>query len=179
MLNRSDSTRRALTILATLAISAGAVACGSATDGNGGGSDTTGDEAALSKQDYLKEVNAVQTEFATDAAKLNLASPSSAKQFGNALGELEDLIERLRKSLDQMAAPEAVLDEQNSLVRILGDYGDTIGEQQGALTSGDSERAQAAAKKVGKASTEFSQEFDATIKQINENLGLKSSGTSQ
>lgn len=179
MLTRSNCTRRALTILTALAISAGTVACGSATDGNGGGSDTSGDEAALSKQDYLKQVNSVQTEFATDAAKLNLANPASAKQFGNSLGDLEQLIERLRKSLDQMAAPEAVITEQDSLVRILGDYGDTIGEQKGALTSGNSERAQAAAKQVGKASTEFSQQFDATIKQINENLGLKPASANQ
>jgi len=177
MLNRPDRTRRALTILAALAISAGAVACGSATDGNGGGSDTSGDEAALGKQEYLEQVNAAQTEFATDAAKLNLADPGSAKQFGNSLGDLDGLIETLRTSLDQMAAPEAVTTEQDDLVRILGDYGDTIGEQKGALTSGNPERATAAAQKVGKASTEFSQQFDATIKQINQNLGLKASSS--
>jgi hypothetical protein len=175
MLNRSDSARRATTILATLAIAAGAVACGSATDGNAGGSDTSGDEAALSKHGYLKEVNAAQTEFATDAAKLNLANPSSAKQFGNSLGDLDALIQRLRKSLDQMAEPEAVTTEQNALVRVLGDYGNAIGEQKDALTSGDPERAKAAAQKVGKASTEFSRQFDASIEQINQNLGLKTS----
>ena len=175
MLNSSDWTRRVPTILAALAISAGAAACGSATDGNGGGSDTSGDEAALSKQEYLKQVNAAQTEFATDAAKLNLADPGSAKQFGDSLGDLDGLIERLRRSLDQMPEPEAVTGEQNTLVRILGDYGDAIADQKDALTSGDPERAKAAAQKVGKASTEFSQEFDATIEQINQNLGLKTS----
>jgi len=173
MLNRSDSSRRALTILAALAISVGAAACGSATDGNAGGSDTSGDEAALSKQEYLKQVNAAQTEFATDAAKLNLADPGSAKQFGNSLGDLEGMIETLRKSLDQMDEPEAVTTEQETLVRILGDYRNTIGEQKGALTSGNPEQAKAAAQQVGKASTEFSKQFDATIKQINQNLGLK------
>ena len=179
MLNRPDRTRRTVTILAALAISAGTVACGSATDGNAGGSDTTGDEAALSKQEYLKQVNEVQTEFATDAAKLNLANPSSAKQFGNSLGELEGLIEQLRTSLDQMDEPEAVTTEQESLVRILGDYRDAIAEQKDALTSGDPERAKAAAQDVGKASTEFSEQFDAAIKQINQNLGLKTPAPSQ
>jgi murein L,D-transpeptidase YcbB/YkuD len=169
---------RATAILAALAISAGAVACGSATDGNGGGDDTTGDEAALSKQEYLQQVNAAQTDFASDAAKLNLANPSSAKQFGNSLGELDDLIERLRQRLDQMDEPEAVTTEQNALVRLLGDYGNAIRQQQGALTSGNPERARAAAQRVGKASTDFSTEFDATIKQVNRNLGLKTEGGS-
>jgi hypothetical protein len=179
MLNRSDSTRRALSILAALAISAGAVACGSATDGNAGGDDTSGDATALSKQEYLEQVNAAQTEFATDAAKLNLADPGSAKQFGNSLGDLDGLIEQLRTSLDQMPEPEAVATEQDDLVRILGDYGDAIREQKGALTSGNPEQAKAAAQQVGKASTEFSKQFDATIKQINQNLGLKSPSPDQ
>jgi hypothetical protein len=173
MLNRSDSIRRTVTVLAALAISFGAAACGSATDDNAGGSDTTGNEEALSKQDYLKEVNAAQAAFVTDAGKLNLSNPDSPKQFGTTLGELEVLIDRLRERLAQVAEPAAVSAEQDTLVQELGAYGNAIRQQQGALTSGNAERAQAAAKKVGAASTTFSQEFDAAIKQINQNLGLK------
>jgi len=169
-LRRRAAARRAVSILAAFAVSAGAAACGSA---DGGGGDTSGDEQALSQEEYLKEVNAAQTEFASDAAKLNLADPSSARQFGNSLGDLEKLIETLRTRLDQVAEPEAVTTEQDTLVRELGDYGDAIRQQKDALTSGDPERAAAAARKVGRASTEFSRDFDATIEQINENLGLE------
>lgn len=171
----STNSRRAIALLAALAISAGAVACGSSDDDNGGsGSDTSAQEP-LSKDAYLKQVNAAQTQFANDAAKLNLANPSSAKDFGKSLGELKGLIDTLRKRLDDIVPPEDVTAEQDELVKQLTTYGTVIQQQKGALTSGDAQKAAAAAQKVGKASTTFSQEFDATIQQINDNLGLETS----
>jgi hypothetical protein len=172
----STRTQRAVAILASLAISASIGACGSSDDDNGGsnGSDTSAQEP-LSKDAYLKQVNVAQTKFATGAAKLNLANPSSAKDFGNSLGELNGLIDTLRKRLAAMAPPEAVTTEQDELVQQLSDYGDVIQQQKGALTSGNPQKAAAAAQKVGKASTDFSQDFDATIRQINDNLDLETS----
>lgn len=174
----STLTQRAVAILAALAISAGVAACGSSDDNNGGsnGSDTSAQEP-LSKDAYLKQVNAAQTEFASDAAKLNLANPSSAKDFGNSLGNLNGLIDTLRKRLDAIVPPEAVTAEQDALVQQLRDYGEAIEQQKGALTSGNAQKAAVAAQKVGKASTDFSQEFDATINKINDNLGLETSTT--
>jgi len=162
-----------------MAISVSVSACGSNDDDNGGsnGSATTAQEP-LSKDAYLKQVNAAQTEFATDASKLNLANPSSAKDFGNSLGSLEGLIDTLRQQLAQITPPEDVATQHDDLVRQLGDYGDVIADQKGALTSGNPEQAKAAAQKVGKASTDFSHEFDATIAQVNENLGLETDTTS-
>ncbi len=173
----STLIQRAIAILATLAISAGAVACGSSDDNdNSNGSDTSAQEP-LSKDAYLKQVNAAQTQFANDAAKLNLANPSSAKDFGDSLGELNGLIDTLRKQLDDIVPPDEVTTEQDELVKQLTTYGTVIKQQKGALTSGNAQKAAAAAQKVGKASTDFSQEFDATINQINDNLGLESSTT--
>lgn len=172
----STRTRRAVAVLAALTISASLGACGSSDDDNSGsnGSGTSAQEP-LSKDAYLEQVNAAQTKFATDAAKLNLANPSSAKDFGNSLGSLNGLIDTLRKRLATMAPPDAVTAEQDELVEQLSDYGDVIQRQKGALTSGNPQKAAAAAQKVGKASTDFSQDFDATIKQINDNLGLETS----
>lgn len=174
----STRTQRAIAIFAALTISVSVGACGSGDDDNGGsnGSDTSAQEP-LSKDAYLKQVNAAQTTFATDAAKLNLANPSSAKDFGNSLGELNGLIDTLRKRLDTMVPPDAVTTEQDELVQQLTDYGTVIKQQKGALTSGNPQKAAAAAQKVGKASTDFSQSFDATISQINDNLGLETSTT--
>lgn len=167
--------RRAAAVLAALALAAGAAACGSSDDGGDSGGSDTAAQQPLSKDAYLKQVNAAQSRFAADAAKLDLANPSSAKDFGQSLGKLEILIDTLRKRLDAIVAPEAVTTEQDELVAQLRTYGSTISKQQGALTSGDPEKAKAAAQKVGKASTDFSQQFDATIKQINDNLGLETS----
>lgn len=169
--------RRAIAILATLAISAGAVACGSDDDNGGSNDSDTSAQEPLSKDAYLKQVNAAQTQFANDAAKLDLANPSSAKDFGNSLGELNGLIDTLRNRLDDIVPPDEVTAEQDELVKQLTTYGTVIKQQKGALTSGDAQKAAAAAQKVGKASTDFSQEFDATINKINDNLGLETSTT--
>ena len=172
----SKRTQRAVAVLAALVISAGFAACGSSDDDNGGSSgSSTSAREPLSKDAYLEQVNAAQTKFATDAAKLNLANPSSAKDFGNSLGALNGLIDTLRKRLAGIAPPDAVTTEQDELVQQLRDYGTVIEQQKGALTSGNPQKAAAAAQKVGKASTDFSQDFDATIKQINDNLGLEPS----
>ncbi|HYI79339.1 MAG TPA: hypothetical protein VEW67_00575 [Thermoleophilaceae bacterium] len=172
----STRTQRAVAILAALTISASVGACGSGDDDNGGSSgSSTSAQEPLSKDAYLKQVNAAQTKFATNAAKLNLADPSSAKDFGNSLGELKGLIDTLRKQLDDIVPPDAVTTEQDELVKQLTTYGAVIQQQKGALTSGNPQKAAAAAQRVGKASTDFSQDFDATIKQINDNLGLETS----
>lgn len=172
----SKRNQRAVAVLAALAISAGFAACGSG-DGDNGGSDgsNTSAQEPLGKEAYLEQVNAAQTKFATDAARLNLANPSSAKDFGNSLGELNGLIDTLRKRLAAIPPPDAVTTEQDELVQQLSDYGAVIERQKGALTSGNAQKAAAAAQKVGKASTDFSQDFDATIRQINDNLGLETS----
>jgi hypothetical protein len=174
----STRTQQAVAILAALAISAGLAACGSSDDDNGGnGGPSTNAQEPLSKDAYLEQVNAAQTAFASKAAKLNLANPSSAKDFGNSLGNLNGLIDTLRKRLDDIVPPDAVTTEQDALVQQLRDYGDAIERQKGALTSGNPQKAAVAAQKVGKASTDFSQEFDATINKINDDLGLESSTT--
>jgi hypothetical protein len=169
--------RRAAALLAALAVSGGIAACGGGDDADGGGSggSDSAESEPLDTDAYLEQVNGAQTDFATEAAKLNLANPASAKAFGNSLGELNGLIETLRKRLAAIEPPEDVASEHDALVRELGDYGDVIVAEQDALTSGDPEKARAAALKVGEASTEFSQQFDATIKQINDNLGLETS----
>jgi hypothetical protein len=171
----SNHSHRALAILAALAISTGAVACGGGDDdgGGSGGAATAGEQEPLSEEAYLKQVNAAQTDFAADAAKLDLANPTSAKDFGRSLGSLEGLIDTLRTRLAEMAPPDEVGEQQDELVEQLRAYGDVIEREKGALTSGDPQKAKAAAQKVGKASTTFSQEFDATIEQVNANLGLE------
>ncbi len=173
------SSKRTLALLAALTISVGAVACSSDDDGGSGGADAS-EQEPLDTNAYLEQVNEAQTEFVGEAAKLNLANPASAKAFGNSLGQLTGLIDTLREQLAQIPPPEDVTTEHDELVEELGDYRQVIDDERGALMSENPEKAQTAARVVGTASTDFSQEFDATIKQINDNLGLESStGPSQ
>jgi cytochrome c556 len=162
-----------LVALAALVLALGAAACGSSDDGDGSSGADTARQEPLDENAYLKQVNAAQTDFAGDAAKLNLADPSSPESFAKSLDRLGGLVETLRRRLDDIAAPEAVSAEQDELVQQLRDYGAAVEREKGDLSSGDPDKVRAAAQAIGKASTTFSQEFDATIRQINDNLGLE------
>jgi cytochrome c556 len=164
--------RGALVLVVAFALALGATACGS-DDGDGGPSADTAQQEPLGKDAYLKQVNAAQSDFAADAAKLNLANPSSPKGFAKSLDQLGGLVDTLRRRLADIAPPEAVTAEQDELVQQLRDYGAAVKREKGDLSSGDPEKVKAAAEAIGKASTTFSQDFDATIRQINDNLGLE------
>ncbi len=164
---------RTLLVLLALILALGASACGS-DDGDSNGSGTSADtseQKPLDEDTYLEQVNDAQTDFASDAAKLNLANPSSPKGFAKSLNQLGGLVDTLRRRLDDIAAPAAVTAEQDELVRQLRDYGAVVKREKGDLSSGDPAKVKAAAQAIGKASTTFSQDFDVTIRQINDDLG--------
>lgn len=160
---------RGLALLVALVLAIGAVACGSGDD-SGGGSGGSNASEPLSKSDYLEQVNEAQTDFATDAGKLNLANPSSPGGFKKSLDQLVVLIDDLETELDDIQPPDEVDAEHDRLVAGLSDYGDTIEAQKDGLSSGDRQQVVSAAQKIGTASTTFSRSFDGTIDEINSNL---------
>lgn len=166
--------RALLALLAAALLAFGAAACGSDDDGGNGGSSSdaadTSESEPLSKDDYLKEVNTAQTDFATEAGKLNLANPSSPKGFKKSLDQLVGLIDKLTERLDAVEPPESVASQHDDLVSQLTAYGDAIEEEKGGLTSGEQKEVVDAAGKIQKASTTFSTDFSATINEINKRL---------
>jgi hypothetical protein len=167
--------RALLALLAAALLAFGAAACGSDDDGGssgGGGSDAadTSESEPLSKNDYLKEVNTAQTDFAGEAGKLNLANPSSPKGFKKSLDQLVGLIDKLTERLDAVEPPETVASQHDDLVSQLTAYGDAIEEEKGGLTSGNNKEVADAAGKIQKASTTFSTDFSATINEVNKRL---------
>jgi hypothetical protein len=159
----------ALALAAALLMSLGTVACGSDDGGDNGGGSTAAAEP-LSESEYLKQVNDAQTDFATAAAKLNLANPSSPKDFKSSLDELVGLIDTLTERLDEIEPPEQVAAEHARLSASLRTYQDVLEQQKGALGSDDDKQVVAAAAKIGAASKLFSKRFAATIDQLTETL---------
>jgi hypothetical protein len=162
--------RALLALLAAVVLALGAAACGSDNSGSGNGGDEAAEAEPLSKDDYLKEVNKAQTDFASRAAKLNLANPSSPKGFKKSLDKLVGLIDTLTERLDDVEPPESVSSLHDELIAQLTDYGDVIEEEKGGLSSGERREVVDAATKIGKASKTFSTDFSATINQINKRL---------
>jgi hypothetical protein len=165
--------RTLLALLATALLAFGAAACGSDDDsGNGGGGNAadTSESEPLSNDEYLEEVNKAQTDFATQAGKLNLANPSSPKGFKKSLDRLVGLIDTLTQRLDAIEPPESVASQHDDLVGQLNRYGNVIEREKGDLASGDQQKVVNAAKEIQEASTTFSTDFSATITEINKRL---------
>jgi hypothetical protein len=166
----ADLPRAALAIVAALAIAFGAVACGSEDDSGGGGASGAAEQEPLNENDYLERVNDAQTDFAADAAKLDLANPSSPQGFKRSLDSLVGLIDTLIDRLEKVAPPEQVGTEHDDLTQTLSDYRAVLVEEKDGLSSEDRRKVVAAAKEIGTASRAFSRDFDAVIADVNENL---------
>lgn len=167
-------SRKLAALLAAAALSVTFAACGS--DDEESSSDEpaatqTEQAEALSPDDYIKTVNEVQSEFASEAGKLNLANPSGPADFKKSLDELLVLLDTLVEDLDAADPPEEVSAEHEELVGTLRDYGDLVESNKQGLVSKDRAKIRASATKIGEGSTEFSQAFDAKIKEINDKLG--------
>lgn len=167
-----------LALLAVLAIAFGATACGSDDGGDSdSGGTTTTEQEPLSKEDYLDQVNEAQTEYVAEVSKLNLANPSGPKDFAKSLDKVSGLTDTLEQQFADIVPPEDVTAEHEQLTQTLSDYNTVIKQQLDNLTSGDPQKVAEAAKKIGAASTTFSEDFDTTIDQINENLGLETNSS--
>jgi hypothetical protein len=180
-----------LSLLAALTLALGLVACGGDDDDGGGSSgggtetqaqtqpETTADtetEAGTSesgsaeRQEYLEAINGAQREFASGAQELNLSRPDSPAAFKRSLDKFVGLVETLIGDLQDVTPPEAVASEHDELITALEDYNDVLQKEKGGLTSGSNAKVRESAQAIGTASTQFSQTFDATIQQINQNL---------
>lgn len=165
-------------LLAVLVVSLGLVACGGDDDeqssGSGGGDNTEqsdgGGGDALSKNEYLTQVNEAQTEFASESQKLDLANPEGPKDFQKKLEGLIPLVNDLITQLDEIEPPEQVTAEHDKLVSQLEDYKKVLEENIEGLGGGDQDEVREAAAAIGQASSKFSTTFDATIKDINAKL---------
>jgi hypothetical protein len=168
------SLRALLALLAAAVLALGAAACGSDDDsGAGGGSGDaaeSSDSEPLSKPEYEQQLNKAQTDFAAKAGKLDLANPSSPKDFKNSLDKLVVLIDDLTQRLEKFEPPEQVGSQHDELVGLLEGYGETIEAEKGGLDSDEQKEVVDAADKLGKASTTFSANFSKTVNQINKRL---------
>lgn len=150
--------RPLLLVLGTVALVAGATACGG------------GSAKKVDRQAYVRDVNRAQQDFAAAAARLNLGNPSSAAGFGQSLTRLGAQIDRLVGRLGRLTPPAAVQAEHRRLIASLRTYGAALGRDRGAFVTGDRARIRAGARRIQVASTAFSSTFDSTIRAINTKL---------
>ena len=158
-------TRTLVLLLSFLALVA--AGCG----GDDGGGSSEGSSEALSKEDYIEEINSAQTTFVDAASNLNLASPESPKAFADSIEELNGSVDQLVTDLEEITPPEEIADLHQQLIDGMEEYGSTISENVEGLRSGDQQKLVQAAQNIGEASTEFSTSFTDQVSKINEQLG--------
>jgi hypothetical protein len=168
------AARRLLALLAVVVVSLGLVACGGddeeSSGGGGGGNSEQSESAALSKNEYLTQVNDAQSQFASESQKLDLANPKGPKDFQNKLEGLIPLVDDLITELDDIQPPSQVTADHDKLVTQLEDYKKVLEDNIEGLGGGDQDEVRKAAGAIGKASSNFSTTFDSTIKDINAKL---------
>lgn len=167
-------SRKLGALLAAAVLSVTFAACGSDDEDSPSGDSAKTQAKALSPKDYIQTVNEVQSEFASEAGKLNLANPSSPGDFKKSLEELLVLLDTLVEDLDAAEPPKEVTAEHDELVDTLRDYGELVEDNKEGLVSEDQAEIRSSATKIGEGSTEFSQTFDAKVKEINDKLGIQS-----
>ena len=143
-------------LLCCLAVAALAVAaCGSNSEAN----------------DYVDQVNAVQTEFLnamTDAAS---TPPANASQAGELISSMEDAFNTAAEDLQAISPPDDVADLHQQLIDKMSELGDKVAEVSDALKSGSQQQAQQAALELQDALLQAQTEVTDLTSQINDELG--------
>lgn len=153
----------ALKILSLIALLAGAVALGACGD------DTKNHEA---KNAYVREVNAVQSEFATTvtAVSQRITSKSSARQDRRALERFEAAIADVVTKLRAIDAPEDVEAEHEQLIVAMTGFGSEIAKATDALRNPDTRSIAEAQRSIAVATQTVNGRIDAAIAAINSKL---------
>ncbi len=139
---------------------------------SGGGDDAPAAGEALSKEDYIDEINQAQTTFVTAAGELPLANPKSPEDFANSIETLSGSVDELAADLEGITPPEEIADLHQQLVDDMKGYSTDITDNLDGLRSGDQAELQKAAQNIGESSTKFSTDFGDLVTQINEQLGV-------
>lgn len=117
----------ALRIMSLVALLVGAVALGAC----GGEA-----ESREAKNTYVRELNAAQQEFATDASRVSQqGKAASLGQYRRTLGRFEETISSFEKKLREIDVPGVVEDEHRQLIAALTRFGKDFEEVTGVLNN--------------------------------------------
>jgi len=143
-------------VLATLAVAA----CG--------GADETEQKNA-----YVRQVNAVQSEFASNVTTVSSAitAKSSAKEDRASLRRFEAAIKDVVGDLEKIDVPEGVMSEHRQLVAAMNAFGTGIASANAALRDPTTRTLDLAQQRISSATQTVNTKIDAAIAAINTKLG--------
>ncbi len=125
-----------------------------------------------SKNDYVDQVNRIQTQFATTYQSVagQVTSTSPAGEDGETFKSLVGAIDGMVTQLRAVDPPESVTRQHEKLIDVLDGYGDDLSSATKALASGDAASVARARAALAKDTAGLSADFMRTISEINTKL---------
>ena len=153
---------RALALLALAFTALGLGACG-------------GDDDRKAKNDYVKQVNIAQSEFAANVETVaeRITNKSSSSQDRKTLEQFQAAIDDVVTDLHAIKVPGDVGSEHKQLVGAMSGFGAQIEEATLALRNPDSRTIAEAQRTIQTATQTVNVRIDAAIAAINSKLGQK------
>ncbi len=150
----------ALLLLASVALVLGA--CG-------------GSEDREAKNDYVRQVNAAQNEFAQTVTTVSerITDKSSSSEDRKTLQQFQTAIDDVVTDLRDITVPDAVKAEHAQLVKAMSGFGAEIKQATDALRNPDSRTIAEAQRTIQTATQTVNVRIDAAIAAINSKLGQK------
>jgi hypothetical protein len=137
-----------------------------AAGGCGGSSDTK------SSNDYVKELNQVQTDFVNSISKATASSGtgSAQDQAKNTFASLNTSIDKLITDLKGIEAPDKVKSLHNDLIDEMTQFKAQVNTAADSLASGDTTKIVAAQTKFATEASQLQTQIGKTISGINTKL---------
>ena len=121
--------------------------------------------------DYVDEVNAIQTSLQTEAGEITAGAATNPNQIGEIASQLEEAFASAAEELEAVDPPEDVADLHAQLVDQVSGLGDQIGAAGDAIQNANSpQEIQAAATELQTAASGAAGELDSLINEINSTL---------
>src|SRR4051794_33263370 len=103
-----------------------------------GGSDTK------KSNDYVKDINQIQTEFAASITKVQSNAGTGTEAVQNTFTGMQDAIDKVIKDLENIKPPDKVKDLHNKLIKELETFNKAVANAADAVTSKDPQKILAA-----------------------------------
>jgi hypothetical protein len=123
------------------------------------------------QNDYVDQVNAVQTEFLNAMTAAASTPPTNPSQAGDLISSMEDAFNTAAEDLQAISPPDDVADLHQQLIDKMSELGDKVSEVGKALKSGNQQQAQQAAQELQDALLQAQTDVTDLTTQINDQLG--------
>jgi hypothetical protein len=134
-----------------------------------------GDSGRKAKNDYVRQVNVAQNEFATTVTSVSsrITNKSSSSQDRKTLKDFQSAIESVVTDLRAIKAPASVKSEHEQLVGAMSGFGAQIRKANSALRNPTQSNIDEARSTIAAATQTVNARIDAAIAAINSKLGQK------